>query len=268
MFEIIKSQKNSKVKFLKKMYSSRQRKKAGYFVLEGFRLIEQALLNNAKIEQIFMTPSFYNSSQGEKIISLISESTFLYLLDESLLSQIADTVNPQGVISLVKEVDIDLSYFLKNINKILVLDQVQDPGNMGNLIRTAVAAGIEGIISLKGSVDIYNLKVIRASMGAIFVCPIINKMNLDEFLHICRSEYKEFQLICSTPRAANDYHQTNYNDKFLLVIGNEARGIREKIINMADITVKIPLRGEIESINAASAGSILMYQILNEVYQN
>ena len=260
--DIITSSNNDAVKYLKKLYKTSKRKREGKFVLEGYRLIDEALKIGADFNFLFMTPEFKKSPKGQKIAENLSRETNLKIISDNLLEEIADTVNPQGIIAIVEEIEYDLDTFKKNSNNILILDRVQDPGNVGTLIRTAAAAGFDGIITLKGSVDIYNLKVLRATMGAIFSIPIIDKMEIDGLKEFIHNAEKEFQVICAEPSASDYYHETEYKKPLMLVIGNEAHGVRDELIKLSNLLVKIPLNNNIESLNAAMAGGILLYNIM------
>lgn len=260
MKEIISSNRNYKIKYLKKLYNSRKRKKEGKFVLEGYRLIEEAINLGAGIESIFMSPGFAESGQGREIQGVVSD-TLIELVDENILIELADTVTPQGIIAVVNEPRYDRKSFLKESERILVLDRVQDPGNMGTLIRTALAAGFDGIIALKGSVDIFNLKVLRATAGAVFNIPIYSNIDLKGFIEIIHNN-KRYRIITTDPRGELYYHQLEYNYPLMVVVGNEAHGIRDEIYDHSHYRVKIPIIKEIDSLNAAIAGALVMYQVV------
>ena len=260
--DIVTSSNNDAVKYLKKLYQTSKRKRKGKFILEGYRIIDEALKYNTDFDMLFMTPEFGQSEKGEYINNKLGSKVTVKYISEDLLQQVADTVTPQGIIAIVKKVSYNLDNFKSNLDNILVLDRVQDPGNMGTLIRTAAAAGVDGIITLKGSVDIYNLKVLRATMGAIFSIPIIDKMELSELKELIHSTERDYQIVCAEPTATDYYFESKYKSPVLLVIGNEAHGVREELISLSDYLVKIPLNNNVESLNAAMAGGILLYNIM------
>ncbi|ALP02650.1 Putative TrmH family tRNA/rRNA methyltransferase [Clostridioides difficile] len=150
----------------------------------------------------------------------------------------------------------------------MILDRIQDPGNMGTIIRTADSAGVDAIIALKGCVDIYNPKVIRSTMGSIFDMNIIDASQ-DETVDMLKS--LDFNIVSSYLNTENFYDKIDYGSKVALVIGNEANGINEELVSKSDILVKIPIYGKAESLNAAISSAILMYEIkkiLNLMYCN
>ncbi|MGP3777691.1 TrmH family RNA methyltransferase [Halanaerobium saccharolyticum] len=262
--DIISSSQNDKVKYLNKLYRSRNRRKEGVFILEGKRLIEAALAGGADFKQVFLTPAFFKSAENDNLLAdLKLKSEFIYL-EEQLLKETASTVNPQGILAVVKESVFKGEDFYQQADKILLLDRIQDPGNMGTMIRTAVAAGFDGVIALKGSVDIYNQKVIRATMGGIFSIAVRQKLSQEEFMSEIDSRAADYELLAADIEAEEYHFQHRYQDKLILMIGNEANGIDQKLLAAATSKIKIPLAGEIESLNAAVAASVISFEILSQ----
>ncbi|ADQ14897.1 TrmH family RNA methyltransferase [Halanaerobium hydrogeniformans] len=262
MNEIISSSQNDKIKYLNKLYRSRTRRKEGVFVLEGKRLIEAASAGGADFERVFLSPAFFKADKNKDLIDKLQNRVSLDLVSEELLKETAATVNPQGIIAIVKEPNYSSEKFFKTADKILLLDRIQDPGNMGTMIRTAAAAGFEAVIALKGSVDIYNQKVIRASMGGIFAIPIWQKVSKNEFKKDLKDRAADFELLAADIKAEKYHFEHQYQQKLILMIGNEANGLAEDLLNIADMKVKIPLKGEMESLNAAIAAAVISFEIL------
>ncbi|MFW5718954.1 MAG: TrmH family RNA methyltransferase [Halanaerobium sp.] len=261
--EIISSSQNDKVKYLNKLYRSRNRRREGVFILEGKRLIEAALAGGADFKQVFLTPAFFKSAANDNLLADLNlKADFIYL-EEELLKETASTVNPQGILAVVKESVFRGDDFYQQADKILLLDRIQDPGNMGTMIRTAVAAGFEGIIVLKGSVDIYNQKVIRATMGGIFSIAIRQKLSQQEFLSEIEAEAADYELLAADVEAEEYHFEHQYQKKLILMIGNEANGLDQNLLAAATSKIKIPLAGEIESLNAAVAASVISFEILS-----
>ncbi|ODS50832.1 MAG: RNA methyltransferase, TrmH family [Halanaerobium sp. 4-GBenrich] len=264
---IISSSQNDKVKYLNKLYRSRNRRKEGVFILEGKRLIEAASAGGADFKQVFLTPAFFKSAENDELLAdLKSKAEFIYLKGY-LLKEIASTVNPQGILAVVEESIFKGDDFYRRADKILLLDRIQDPGNMGTMIRTAVAAGFDGIIALKGSVDIYNQKVIRSTMGGIFSIAIRQKLSQKEFLTEIAAEAADYELLAADIEAEEYYFEHQYQDKLILMIGNEANGLDSKLMDSATVKIKIPLAGEIESLNASVAASVISFEILSQQLQ-
>ncbi|MFW6273734.1 MAG: TrmH family RNA methyltransferase [Halanaerobium sp.] len=261
MTEIISSSQNSRVKYLNKLYRSRTRRKEGVFVLEGKRLVEAALAGGADFLEVFLTPAFFKAAGNEDLLSDLKKSSELILVEKDLLEKTASTVNPQGIIAVVNEAVFKGGDFFSAADKILLLDRIQDPGNMGTMIRTAAAADFDGIIALKGSVDIYNQKVIRATMGAVFSIPIWQKLSKKDFLKELNNNALNHELIAADLDAEKYYFEHEYSSKLILMIGNEANGLDGELMQKADSKIKIPLSEKIESLNAAQAAAVIAFEI-------
>ncbi|MFN2340066.1 MAG: TrmH family RNA methyltransferase [Halanaerobium sp.] len=264
---IISSSQNDKVKDLNKLYRSRNRRREGVFILEGKRLIEAALAGGADFKRIFLTPAFFKSAENDNLLAALKLKAEFSYLEAALLKETASTVNPQGILAVVEESVFKGDDFYSQADKILLLDRIQDPGNMGTMIRTAVAAGFDGIIALKGSVDIYNQKVIRATMGGIFSIAIRQKVSQEEFLAEIKNEAADYELLAADIEAAEYHFEHQYQDQLILMIGNEANGLEQKLLAAATSKIKIPLAGEIESLNAAVAASVISFEILSQQLQ-
>jgi len=260
--EIITSSKNPDIKLLKKLYRTKNRREMGKYILEGNRIIKHALKTNNSFDMVFMIPEYEN----EEIDYLLKKHNIeTRYIDKKLLLELTDTISPQGIIAIVNKPEYNLDN-INNMSSILTLDAIQDPGNMGTLIRTAEAAGLDCIIALKGCVDIYNLKVIRATMGAIFNIPVFPRVTVESFKNIISRN--RIDVICTDPDGEDYYFEPEYKVPLTFVIGNEARGIRPELLKIANKRVKIPLEGKINSLNAAISGAIVIYEyIKNEKYR-
>ena len=250
----IESKDNSLYKDTKKLKERRGRNKSSKYIIEGFRLIEEAFKANLPIEYIFI------SNEEEKRIDkylgkYINEKTRLYGLNDNLLKELCSTEKPQGIIAVVqmKKVDMALegSFYL-------LCDKVQDPGNLGTIIRTAHAAGVDGIILTKGTVDVYNDKTIRSTMGSLFHVPIICD---DEELTITKTLINRgFSLLATSLEGDKDFFEEDLTGKIIISVGNEGNGVSEEVYNLADKKVKVPMPGGAESLNVAIATSVILYE--------
>lgn len=268
MFELPRSASNEQVKYLKRLYRKKTRKNEGKIILEGFRIVLEALRNRVSFQTVFISEDFFSSKEGQTILGQQANFGKLFLLDQKLLQEIADTQNPQGIIAIADQ-KVCPQFNWGQARTILVLDQVQDPGNMGTMIRTALAAGVDGIITLKGSVEIYNLKVLRATMGAIFTIPIMADIDLVHFKEILKGQRDNFKVISADFSGEKYYYQADYGQQTIIIIGNEANGIRAEVLQLSDLRVKIPLIGQIDSLNAAIAAGVILYKIAeNRIREN
>lgn len=256
----IESKDNTFFKLAKKLKDRKGRNKEQKYIIEGFRLIQEAFKAGCKINSVVV------NNDGEKKLNQYLEqymdSVKVYLMDDSLFSQLTSTENPQGIIAVVEIED-----NRENLSGdfYLLCDKVQDPGNLGTIIRTAHAAGVTGIILTKGTVDIYNDKVIRSTMGSIFYVPIIHDNDLS-FLRGLKSE--GFNLVATSLQESKDFFREDLSGKIILSVGNEGNGISDEIFDMADIKVKIPMPGGAESLNVAIATSIILFERVRQNISN
>ena len=260
MISEIKSKDNDKVKYTKALLKPKGRNKEKKFIIEGFRILTLALECDAKLEYVFINEVFEKKQEHKEFLDLLeSKNIKIYKTSNKIFLDMVDTENTQGILGVLKYKERNLVDNINNDDKfVLILDRIQDPGNMGTIIRTADSAGVDAIILLKGCVDIYNPKVIRSTMGSIFDMNIINATQ-DEAVEFLKKN--GFNIVSSYLHTDNYYHQTEYGDKVALVIGNEANGINDDLISVSDKLVKIPIYGKAESLNAAISSAILMYEI-------
>jgi len=223
----------------------------------------EAIEVNAEITQIFASEDFvFNKNESffnEKIRDLKCDK---YLLPDKLFKEISDTDNPQGILAVIKMKDNSFEDIIKKSSFIILLDALQDPGNMGTIIRTAHAGGVDGIILTKGCVDIYNPKTLRATMGSIFSVPVFTLTDIEASI----TEIKKygFKVVSTDISTTNKIYDADFKQKIALVIGNEANGICEKILDSSDLRVMIPMPGKAESLNASIATGIFIYEIARQ----
>ncbi len=254
--EKITSKNNSIIKDTKKLItSSKARAQCGEFVLEGARLCFDVLNSVYGIKNLFITEKIFEKYPLE-ISAMIDKAERSYMVSEEVAEKLSDTENPQGIFAVCPMIKQNGK---PQSQKLLALDNVQDPANMGAIIRTAEALGIEEIIAYN-CCDIYNSKVLRASMGSvlrekIFVCD-----NLEECLKELKSEYRVYSSVPS--REAKKITEIDFSKSCVCVIGNEANGVEDNIKAISDKLITIPMLGNAESLNASVAASIIMWEML------
>lgn len=249
----IESKDNSLFKETKKLKEKRNRSKEGKYLIEGFRLIKEAFKANMQIDYIIISEGS-EEKLNEYLNEYINEKN-IYVIKKNLFNMLTSTETPQGGIAVVKNKE--LSKDIKG-EFFLLCDKVQDPGNLGTIIRTAHAAGVDGIILTKGTVDIYNDKSIRSTMGSLFYVPIIQD---DEELSFTKKLKNEgFSLVATSLQESKDFFESDLKGKIILSVGNEGNGISEEVFSLADKKVKIPMPGGAESLNVAIATSIILFE--------
>ncbi|MDQ0208069.1 TrmH family RNA methyltransferase [Alkalicoccobacillus murimartini] len=251
----IDSSKNELIKQWKKLHKKRGREKSGQFLIEGHHLIEEALRAGIEVHAMIMTEEVILPS------SWVVDEGKLVLTTTSVMKELCETESPQGVAAICSlPTDTDLS---PQLGKYLLIDRVQDPGNIGTLIRTADAVGLDGVILEKGSVDIYNSKVVRASQGSIFHVPIV-KGDLLEWIH----EFKRVgvPVFGTALEQASSYSAIQPQKNFALILGNEGEGVNKELLDNSDQNLYIPIYGQAESLNVSVAAGILLYHLRNETF--
>lgn len=256
----INSNQNPLIKEIKSLNRKKHRWENRLFIIEGIKIIEEAIINEIKIRYIIISDSFLKSMDGDFFYQKSKSIYDLVKVNDNLFKHISDTENPQGIMAICEFNLRDLSEIDSNRKlSLLFLDGIQDPGNMGTIIRTADAFNMDGLILGEGSVDPYNSKVVRSTMGSIFRVP----------LYICNNSLKtilEFKNngfnIFVTSLDGDSIYNIDFDKKLLCVIGNEASGVAQEIQKIADSKIKIPMPGDAESLNAGVAASIIMYEVM------
>lgn len=253
----ITSTSNSQVKRLVNLKNkSSARKKENVFIVEGMKMYRET--PKEQIESIYIEEKFAELYEKE-----IKEN--YTIVTENVFKQISDTVTPQGIIAVVRQNEYKLENILSNNEKQLfvLLENLQDPGNLGTIIRTAEGAGVAAVIAGKSTVDVYNPKVIRSTMGSIFRVPYIVTEDLEKDIEELKA--KGVCIYAAHLDGKDYYDNENYNESTAFIIGNEANGLTDKMAANADKLVKIHMCGQLESLNASVAAAILMYEAKKKI---
>ena len=248
---MITTTQNKQIKQIMKLKkSARERKKQGLFLVEGIRMFTE--IPKEYLSKTYASEDFYKQHQE------VFQGIDVELVSDQVMKEISDTMTPQGVLALVKMLKYSLTDLLNQENPLfLVLENLQDPGNLGTILRTGEGAGITGLIMSRDTVDIYNPKVTRSTMGSIFRVPFVYVDDLFEVVEIM----KEKQI---TTYAAHlngtDYTREDYRSGSAFLIGNEGNGLTDDLTQKAQKKIKIPMCGKVESLNAAMASGLLVYE--------
>lgn len=258
---MIKSSSNKTIKHIKSLQLKKFRDKFDEFVIEGEKLLKEAINYNASVSMVLLSRSFEERSGNDELKALIYERNIpLYYAEDSIIKELSETDTPQGVIAVVKKLDFDQEKVIeKDELSIVLLHEVRDPGNTGVIIRTADACGLDAVFLSKGTVDLYNGKTIRATMGSLFHIPVLQNLNTKETILMLKG--RKVVTIGADPHSGINCMDLPYAKKTAILIGNESQGIVSEIQELLDISVKIPMPGKAESLNAGIAASILMYEL-------
>lgn len=249
----ITSTSNETIKYFISLNDKKTRMNAKRFIVEGYHLVNEASKTNL-LEAVI--------SSDEKELKKIN-NVKRYLVNDAIINKIATTKNPQNILGIVKMLDHNITNLVpiikENKTKLIMLDDVNDPGNLGTIIRTAAGLGYDGIIMSPNTVDLYNEKVIRSTQGVMFKIPII-KANLQEVIKLLKKE-KVFCIGTALTNAKDVKHITK-KDKFAICLGNEAKGISKEGLDNMDENVKIAMKNDVESLNVSIAAGIIMYEMM------
>lgn len=254
---VITSSSNAQVKNLNLLQKkAKARKEQGVFLVEGLKMFEEAR-NAGLLLKTYVSESFYQKKIQE-------EASYFMNLDyevvtDGIFKEVADTQTPQGIMGVVNRLEYSLIDILaKPTPMLLLLEDIRDPGNLGTIIRAAEGAGVSGIILNRSCVDIYNPKVIRSTMGSIYRVPFYQAENFIATIE----EIKNQGIVIFAAHLMGRVYDTEggFTGSCAFLIGNEANGLSEEASQMADIRIKIPMEGQVESLNAAIAAAILIYE--------
>lgn len=264
----INSPDNITIKEAARLAVKKYRDEQSRYIAEGPNIIREAIDQGITLRALFFLDSrtMTDSRLPElrQLKNKASESKIqTYLLSAEAFSKIAQTDTSQGVLAIVdKRKYTEEEFFSEKDGNILVLDRVQDPGNIGTLLRTAEAAGLSGAMLLKGCGDVYSPKTVRAAAGTLFRLPLFFAANPEEAIAVLRRYQK--RLYAASANAGNFYFNCHLSKNAAIVIGNEGNGVANEFLENADFLISIPMEGHTESLNAALAGGIIMYETLRQ----
>ncbi len=267
MTEIIKSKDNKQIKrFVKLAGSKSYREQEGAFVIESIKLIKEAFLSGVTFETVFVTASCYEklSKQTDTQSEKFFQETAFTLIDESLENKLSLAKTPQGIYAICKILDKSLTLCkIYNSGNYCFLSGLQDPGNVGTIIRTAEAFGIDGLILSEDCCDRYNPKVLRAAMGTAFRLPMLQVENSMAFLKDAKENGCVTVASVVTPDAT-DIRDVTYGKSNILLIGNEGNGLSDETVKACTMKATIHMRGKAESLNAAMAAGVLLWEMVSK----
>ncbi len=255
--QVISSKENDIIKHIRKLSEKKYRDEKKQYIIEGIKIVEEAIQEKAQIEQIILCEENIKEIPKE-IMSKIEKYRCIHVA-EKIYKTLTQVVNPQGIIAIVKKREKTEIKYDEDI--IVVLEDIQDPGNLGTILRTVDSIGLKQIIVSRGTADVYNPKVVRSTMGAIFRVNIIERENIMEAIKEMKNN--QYQLVVTSLQTKNEIYDINYNKK-IIVMGNEAKGVSKEIQDMADEKIKIPMFGKTESLNVSIATGVVLYEYVRQ----
>lgn len=258
--DYIQSKDNKTIKHIISLQQRKYRQKFGEYTVEGIRAVTD-IGNKGYLRSILIRES--KRSELEPLVQKGFTVSSIYVVQDPIFDKIEHSVNGQGILGIAKKCVNDLHSFIVEDGLYVALDGVQDPGNLGTIIRTAVAANVKGIFLLKGTVDPYNEKCVRSTMSALCSIPIFEDVTLSEFYDFIKDN--RIKTYVTSLDNAKPYHTISYAERTMVILGNEGNGVSRNIIEMCDQAIAIPMYGDIESLNVSIAAALCMYKVREQI---
>ena len=258
--DYIQSKDNKTIKHIISLQQRKYRQKFGEYMVEGIRAVTDIGKKDC-LRSILIRES--KRSELEPLVEKGFTVSSVYVVQDPIFDKIEHSVNGQGILGIAKKCVNDLHSLIVEDGLYVALDGVQDPGNLGTIIRTAVAAGAKGIFLLKGTVDPYNEKCVRSTMSALCNIPIFEDVTLSEFYDFIKDN--TIKTYVTSLENAKPYHTISYAKRTMIILGNEGNGVSREIIEMCDQAITIPMYGDIESINVSIAAALCMYKVREQI---
>jgi TrmH family RNA methyltransferase len=253
---LISSASNPRLKQLRAASRDGGSDAQGRVRIEGPKLVRDAVRSHLLVDEVYVSESCRRDPDIQNLLRQIPGAPEIVEISDRLFPSIVSTEHPQGLLALARMPSVQLHALLSSSSMLLVGCELQDPGNLGTLLRSAEAFGVEGVLLTRTSVNPLNEKVVRASAGSIFRLPCLGGFENTELLrHLERSN---FHFAAATPKAAIDFRKVDYRDRFALILGNEGKGLSEEVLSRVQTRIHIPMTAGIESLNVAVAASIIL----------
>ena len=258
--DYIQSKDNKTIKHIISLQQRKYRQKFGEYTVEGIRAVTDIGKKDC-LRSILIRES--KRSELEPLVEKGFTVSSVYVVQDPIFDKIEHSVNGQGILGIAKKCVNDLHSLIVEDGLYVALDGVQDPGNLGTIIRTAVAAGAKGLLLLKGTVDPYNEKCVRSTMSALCNIPIFEDVTLSEFYDFIKDN--TIKTYVTSLENTKPYHTISYPKRTMIILGNEGNGVSREIIEMCDQAITIPMYGDIESLNVSIAAALCMYKVREQI---
>ncbi|MCM1467981.1 MAG: RNA methyltransferase [Alistipes sp.] len=255
---MITSMANSRVKHVVNLLrKAKYRRENGLFVVEGIKMVLEAPWE--RVDMVYVSEDFFLSHKEEQN-GIEWKSPKVEVVSDAVFKQMSDTKTPQGIMAAVRMKECSMNEIVGGDKTfVIVCEDIQDPGNMGTILRTGEGAGVTGVIMSKNTVDIYNPKTIRSTMGSVYRVPFLIAEDLQDAVR--QMKLLGVKVYAAHLNGNNSYAAEDYSGKCAFLIGNEGNGLKDDTAALADRLVKIPMEGSVESLNAAVSSAVLMYEV-------
>ncbi len=263
----ITSFRNPKVKFLRSLRMRKYRQREGVFLVEGIRSVEEALEGGAPLETLVYAPDLLVSERAQALVGRVPAEQRLALADD-VFGSLSDRDQPQGIAAVLRIKEPPLAAIPLTADLlVLVAYQLNDPGNLGSLIRTADAAGASGVVVVEPSADLTDPQAVRATMGSLFALPVVrleDEAALAPWYAQVRAAGLPLHIVATSAHGPLVHFDADYRRPVVLLLGNESHGLPEPVRDQADVTVRLPMRGRATSLNVSAAAAALVYEVVRQ----
>ena len=262
----ITSMQNPKLKNALALKDRRDRDETGLFLIEGYREISRALQGKVVIENLFFSETLFLGSNEPALLSEIqNQGAEMYSCTEQVLRKISYRDRPDGLVAVARQMDTSFQNFAPQFSSknpfLLIAEAIEKPGNLGTILRSCDAVGVDAVIVSDKCTDLFNPNVVRASVGTLFTQPVIEAEGI-ELLRFLKKNH--IQILAATPHAEKEFTKTDLTGPLAIVVGTEQLGLSKLWMDAADIQVRIPMKGEADSLNVATATTLLLYEVLRQ----
>ena len=267
MREEITSVQNPKVKKAVKLADRKARNETGLFLIEGYRELKRAADSGVDVQTLFICPKLFLGSNEDALIDQIrSSDAEVILCSEQVFRKLSYRDRPDGLVAIAIQMQRHLKDLVSRLASkkdpfLIIAEAIEKPGNLGTILRSADAAGVDGVIVCDRCTDIYNPNVVRASVGTLFTIPVVEATSAETLLWL---QQKKIKVVAATPSAKEEFTDTNLTGGVAIAVGTEQLGLTELWMNASDIQVRIPMHGIADSLNVATATTLLVYEVVRQ----
>lgn len=269
--EEITSLQNPKIKKAVKLSDRRERNETGLFLIEGYRELSRAFSGGVSVQTLFICPKLFLGSNENTLIEEFRKSgAEIILCSESVFAKLSYRDRPDGLVAIAIQMrrplmDLIAKLATKNDPFLIIAEAIEKPGNLGTILRSADAAGVDGVIVCDRCTDIYNPNVVRASVGTLFTIPVVEATSAETLLWL---QQRKIKVVAATPSAKEEFTDAELSGPVAIAVGTEQLGLTEQWMNSSDIKVRIPMHGIADSLNVATATTLLLYEVVRQRRNN
>jgi len=262
---LITSKSNAQVKEIRELKQAKYRQARGAYFIQGIRLVEEALLKSPKVLKVAYSPKLEETERGTQLLCaarrVMAKAQWLYVSDE-VMATLSDTPSHQGILAVMPMEEYAWEDLFQRPGMILLLHELQDPGNLGTIFRVAEAGGAAGLVLSAGAIDPYNPKVVRASMGSILRLPFLADQKMDEAIRALRA--RGYRVFAAHREGDTSFWKVDFSRPTAILLGQEGGGIPPDLLDLADDRLWIPMNPPVESLNVAMAAGLILYEALRQ----